>query len=103
MASRTESLENNSQALTSWSNGNSASDIYWHSTTLYRHRSGKLFTDEHGGDAVYVNRSPKWLTEEEAIDLVYENATDTITGYHYSRSQAALIVSGKDPGKGYRD
>lgn len=77
------------------------SDLYYHRTTLYKHRDGKFFTYDHRGAAL-ASADIEWLSRDEAIAWLASEASDPVTGYGYTTEQALELIEGRDPGPGYR-
>ena len=98
-----KTLEKNSTPIAAVSDGGDITDgLFWHTTELYRHKGGKWYLREFGGDAMSVDNNPAWITRDEAVEWVATKVTDNITGYGFTREQAELMVDGQDAGKGYR-
>lgn len=94
-----ESLERNSVAVASCSNGNrrhvTEDRSLWHCKTLYWHRpTQRFYFREFGGCRMNVNNQPVWISESDALEWIVSEANDPVTDYRYTREQAEAMIVG---------
>ena len=98
---KTQTLVYHSTMIACRSNANAvgATDLHMHRRTLYRHANGKYYLLD---TAIACDYTPRWITKDEAVDWIVSEARCAISGYGYTREQAALMVNGIDAGRGQR-